>query len=250
FEILSPEQIALPKAVLDLCWLSKGLVVVTGPTGSGKSTTLATLIDYINKNRTDHIITIEDPIEYLHQNKKSVVDQREVGTDTNSFAEALKRVLRQDPDVILVGEMRDLETVSAALTAAETGHLVLSTLHTNDAVQAIDRLIDIFPPHSQGQVRAQLALSLLAVIAQRLICKTDNSSRTVAAEIMVNTPAVGNLIREGKVHQIYSIMETHAREGMTTMDNALKDLYLRGHITQEEARSRMRNPSNLDKFVV
>ena len=247
--IPSIDSLGLPPLLSDLAQHHQGLVLITGPTGHGKSTSLAAMLDLINATRRSHIITIEDPIEYLHKNKKSIVDQREVGTDTNSFAEALKRVLRQDPDVILVGEMRDLETVSAALTAAETGHLVLSTLHTNDAVQAIDRLIDIFPPHSQGQVRAQLALSLLAVIAQRLIRRADQNSRIVAAEIMVNTPAVGNLIREAKVHQIYSIMETHAREGMTTMDNALKDLYLRGIITQEEAKSRMRTPSNLDKFV-
>jgi len=245
-EIPSLGELGLPPIVEDLTMRHQGLLLITGPTGHGKSTTQGAMIDVINRTRRSHIITIEDPIEFLHKNQQSIIDQREVGADTNSFAEALKRVLRQDPDVILVGEMRDVETVQAALTAAETGHLVISTLHTNDAVQAVDRMVDIFPVHQQGQIRSQLGLALIAVIAQRLVRKTDRKGRILAVEIMVNVPAVANLIREGKVHQIYSIMETHAREGMMTMDGALRDLYLRGKIDMDEARSRMRDPTSLD----
>ena len=246
-EVPTLDELGLPPMVEDFALQHQGLVLITGPTGHGKSTTQSAMIDLINRSRRAHIITIEDPIEFLHSNQKSVVDQREVGSDTHSFAVALRHVLRQDPDVILVGEMRDLETVQAAMTAAETGHLVLSTLHTNDAVQAVDRLIDIFPPHQQPQIRSQLALSLVAVVAQRLVPQADRKGRLLALEIMTNTSAVSNLIREGKVHQIYSVMETHAREGMTTLDNSLKDLYLKGLITQDEARSRMRNPAALDR---
>jgi twitching motility protein PilT len=241
-------ELGLPPVVEDLTLRYQGLILITGPTGQGKSTTQAAMIEAINRTRRSHIITVEDPIEYLHQNQQSIVDQREVGPDTHSFAGALKHVLRQNPDVILVGEMRDIETVQAVLTAAETGHLVISTLHTNDAVQAVDRVLDIFSPHQQGQARSQLALSLLAVIAQRLVRKTDRTGRVLALEIMMNTPAVGNLIREGRVHQIYSIMETQAKEGMVTLDNSLKDLYLRGKIDKDEAKARMRDPSCLDRM--
>jgi len=245
-QIPSLGELGLPPIVEDLTMKHQGLLLITGPTGHGKSTTQGAMIDLINRTRRSHIITVEDPIEYLHKNQQSIIDQREVGADTKSFAEALKRVLRQDPDVILVGEMRDVETVQAALTAAETGHLVISTLHTNDAVQAVDRMVDIFPVHQQGQIRSQLGLSLIAVIAQRLVRKTDRKGRILAAEVMINIPAVANLVREGKAHQIYSVMETHAREGMMTMDGSLRDLYLRGKIEMDEARSRMRDPTSLD----
>jgi len=219
---------------------------VSGPTGHGKTTTQAAMINIVNNKRRCHIVTVEDPIEFVHVNNRSVVDQREVGDDTLSFANALKHVLRQDPDVILVGEMRDLETVATALTAAETGHLVIATLHTNDAVQSIDRMIDVFPPHQQHQVRAQLALCLLAVISQRLLPKADKTGRIVAVEIMRNIAAVANLIREGKAHNVYTVMETQSKEGMQTMDSSIKSLYLKGLVTYEEAKQRMRDPKMLD----
>ncbi len=245
-EIPSIDDLGLPEKLKELSLLHQGFVLITGPTGHGKSTTQAAMVDYINANRRAHIVTVEDPIEFMHRNKKSIIDQREVGEDTRSFADALGRVLRQDPDVILVGEMRDLDTISAALTAAETGHLVITTLHTNDAVQSIDRLLDVFPPHQQGQIRSQLAFSLTAVLAQRLVPTADGKSRVVATELLINTTAVANLIREGKAHSIYSIMETQAKEGMHTLDSSLKDLYLSGRITYEEAKARMRNPATLD----
>lgn len=245
-EIPSLEELKLPPVVEELSLKHQGLVIVSGPTGHGKTTTQAAMINIVNNKRRCHIVTVEDPIEFVHVNNRSVVDQREVGDDTLSFANALKHVLRQDPDVILVGEMRDLETVATALTAAETGHLVIATLHTNDAVQSIDRMIDVFPPHQQHQVRAQLALCLLAVISQRLLPKADKTGRIVAVEIMRNIAAVANLIREGKAHNVYTVMETQSKEGMQTMDSSIKSLYLKGLVTYEEAKQRMRDPKMLD----
>lgn len=243
--IPSFEALGLPPVLRELAERPQGLLLVTGPTGHGKSTTQAAMIDHINGARRAHVVTIEDPIEFLHANKKSVIEQRELGDDTLSLAAAVKHALRQTPDVILVGEMRDIDTMAAALTAAETGHLVISTLHTNDAVGAVDRIIDSFPPHQQNQVRAQLALCLLAVIAQRLVLSADGARRILATEILVNNAAAANLIREGKVHHLYTVMETHGREGMVSMDHALKGLYLKGAISYEEARRRMRSPSLL-----
>jgi twitching motility protein PilT len=234
------EELNLPPGLKDLALTPQGLILVTGPTGHGKSTTQAAMIDIINAHRRLHIVTIEDPVEYLHPNKRSVVDQREVGADTSSFHSALRHVLREDPDVILIGEMRDLETIAAALTAAETGHLVIATLHTNDAVQAIDRIIDVFAPHQQGQVRTQLAFCLLAVVSQRLLPRADGNGRIVAVEILRNNIAVASMIREGKTHQLYSVMETSAKDGMIPMDVALRRLYQRKLITYDEARVRMR----------
>jgi len=239
------KELGLPPLVYDLSFCPQGLLLVTGPTGHGKSTTQAAMLDLINTNKRCHIITVEDPIEFVHRNKQSVIDQRERGSDTHSFANALKYVLRQDPDVILVGEMRDLDTISAALTAAETGHLVLATLHTNDAVQTIDRIIDVFPERQQQQVRVQVSLTLLAVISQRLLPKATGDGRVLAVEIMRNTHSSANLIREGKTHQLYSVMETGTKEGMMTMDSALIKLYQRGLVTAEEAQLHMRNPQAL-----
>jgi twitching motility protein PilT len=240
------DTLGLPPFVADLALRPQGLVLVTGPTGHGKSTTQAAMIDLINENRRVHIVTIEDPIEFVHKSKKSIIDQREVGTDTLSFAEALRHVLRQDPDVILVGEMRDLETVSTALTAAETGHLVVATLHTNDAVQSVDRVIDMFPPYQQSQVRSQLSMCLLSVIAQRLLPREDQQGLVLACELMYNNAAVANLIRDGKTQNIYGIMETHAKAGMFTMDYSIKNLYAHGTISREVAATRMRNPKLLE----
>ena len=243
------ETLGLPPILKDLALRPQGLLLVTGPTGHGKSTTQAAMVDLINTTRKAHIITVEDPIEFLHRNRLSVVEQREVGDDTQGFAQALRRVLRQAPDVILIGEMRDLETMSAALTAAETGHLVISTLHTNDAVQSVDRILDSFPAHQANQVRSQLSLSLLAVFAQRLLPRADGQGLTVASELLINNPASAHLIREGKTHHLYSVMETHGREGMHTLDLSLKGLYLRGAITKEEALRRMRNPDALTREI-
>ncbi|MFO7153313.1 MAG: type IV pilus twitching motility protein PilT, partial [Bacillota bacterium] len=209
---------------------SYGMILITGPTGSGKTTTLAAMIDRINETRSCHIVTLEDPIEYLHRHKKSIVNQREIGSDSPSFASALRAALRQDPDVILVGEMRDLETVATAITAAETGHLVLATLHTGSAVQSIDRIIDMFPPYQQNQVRSQLADVLIGVITQKLLPRADGKGRVAAAEILVATPAVRNLIREGKTYQIISLMQTGSRYGMQTMEMAIQDLFEKGII--------------------
>ena len=216
---------------------NNGLILVTGPTGSGKSTTLASLLDKINRERYEHIITVEDPIEYLHKHKNSLVEQREIGADTESFATALKYALRQDPDVILIGEMRDLETITAALTAAETGHLVFGTLHTNDASKTIDRIIDVFPTEQQAQVRIQLSTSLRGILAQQLIPTTDGKRRA-ACEVLVGTPAIGNLIREAKTHQIPSMIETGAKFGMVTMEASLKQLLTDGIISREEYEKR------------
>ncbi len=235
------EALGLPKSVVGLSEHQNGLVLVTGPTGSGKSTTLASLIDKINMEKDCHIITIEDPIEYLHPHKRAVVEQREIASDTVSFVSALKYILRQDPDVILVGEMRDLETITAAITAAETGHLVFATLHTNDAAQTIDRIIDVFPTHQQAQIRLQLSTSLRGIVAQQLIPTKDGKGRKLACEVLIGTPAVSNLIREAKTHQIYSVIETGARYGMSSMDSSLKKLLDSGYISMDEYKKRARN---------
>jgi twitching motility protein PilT len=230
------EQLGLPPVVLDVCNKSKGLVLVTGATGSGKSTTLAAMIDKINTERRAHIMTIEDPIEYVHPHKRSVVNQREVGQDTESFKKALKYALRQDPDVVLLGEMRDLETIEAALTIAETGHLVFATLHTNSAIQSINRVIDVFSPHQQPQVRAQLSFTLTAVITQCLIPQANGPGRALALEVLLPNAAIRNLIREDKLHQIYSQMQVGQQgTGMCTLNQSLTDLVQRGLISQEEA---------------
>ena len=238
-EILSFEQLNLPDSLKQFTEYKNGLVLVTGPTGSGKTTTLAAMIDKINDEKAYHIITIEDPIEYLHSHKKSVIEQREIRADTASFKTALKYILRQDPDVILVGEMRDLETIEAAITAAETGHLVFGTLHTNSAAKTIDRIIDVFPKERQAQIRSQLSTSLRGVIAQQLIPLKDGSGRRVALEILVGNPAVGNLIREGKIHQIPSVLQTGARYGMIPMEKSLDILYEKGLISKDEIKKRL-----------
>lgn len=248
-ELKGLKELGVPESVGNFSQLARGLVLVTGPTGSGKSTTLAALIDLVNSTRADHIVTVEDPIEFLHHHKKSVVNQREVGTDTHSFAAALKHVLRQDPDVILIGELRDLETVSVALTAAETGHLVFATLHTQDAAQTIDRIIDVFPPHQQGQVRAQLAATLQGVICQTLVKKVNGGGRVVATEILVTTPAISNLIREGKTYQIVSMMQAGRAQGMHTMDQHLADLVTTGTITYESAVEKAHDVDGLDRLL-
>lgn len=229
------EEIGLPQKLVELLNRPRGLVLVTGPTGSGKTTTLATMINYINENRDCHVITIEDPIEYFHDHKTSIVTQREVGVDVPSFSEALIKALRQDPDVILIGEMRDLATMEAAITAAETGHLVFATLHTTGAARTVDRIIDVFPSHQQSQIRVQLASNLVAVISQTLIPKIDGSGRVGAFEIMITTPAISNLIREGKTHQIISELQTGAKYGSRTLDSHLLDLYSQGLVSYEEA---------------
>ena len=233
FEIKKLEDLGVPPQVANFANIPRGMVLVTGPTGSGKSTTLASIVDLANRTRKDHIMTCEDPIEFLHRHQSCIVNQREVGEDTHSFAAALKHVLRQDPDIILVGEMRDLETISIALTAAETGHLVFATLHTSDAAQTIDRMIDAFPPHQQQQVRTQLAGAIQGVVCQTLCRTADGKGRQVAVEVMVATPAVRNLIREGKTHQIYSSMQAGSKFGMQTMDQHLADLVNKGRITYD-----------------
>lgn len=235
--IPSPNILGIPPSVVGLTKKKRGMVLVTGPTGSGKSTTLASLIDIINTSRNLHVITLEDPIEYLHRHKKSIVNQREIGIDSLSFSNALRVILREDPDVILVGEMRDLETIEIALTAAETGHLVFSTLHTIGAVNTVDRIIDVFPPHQQQQIRIQLASVLEAVISQQLIPTIDQPGRVAAFEVMLSNPAIRNLIREGKNHQIASFIQTNRRLGMQTMDDAILDLYNLGRIGKEQAIS-------------
>jgi len=242
-------DLGLPNVVHDMARRPNGLILVTGPTGSGKSTTMAAMIDLINHTRRCHIVTVEDPIEFIHTNNLAVIDQREVYADTLSFGNALKYVLRQDPDVILVGEMRDLETISSAITAAETGHLVIATLHTNDAVQSIDRIIDVFPPHQHEQVRVQLAFSLLGVVAQQLLPRLDGTGRVLATEVLVKNSAVANHIREGKTHQTRSIMETARKEGMITMDHRLKELFESGKISFDEAARRIAAPSFLETFT-
>lgn len=244
-QIPTPEEIGLTPEIVKLADLPRGLVLVTGATGSGKSTTLACLIELINQKYKKHILTIEDPIEFVYENKKSIIRQREVGIHTKTFYTALKYALRQDPDVILVGEMRDLETISAALTVAETGHLVFATLHTQDAAQTVDRIIDVFPSHQQQQVRIQLSSTLKAVISQVLLPKKGTTGRIAIREIMIVTPAISNLIREGKTHQIYTAIETGGKFGMISLDRALIEAVRKGLITAEDAISKAQNPENV-----
>jgi twitching motility protein PilT len=241
-KILSLEELGMPPILKHLCDKEKGLILVTGPTGSGKSTTLAGMIDYLNNTFEGHILTIEDPVEFVHQSKKCLVNQRELGPHTKSFANALRAALREDPDVILVGEMRDLETIQLALTAAETGHIVFGTLHTSGAPKTVDRVIDVFPPAQQAQIRAQFAESIEAVITQTLL-KKKTGGRTAALEIMTGTTAVRNLIREGKIHQIPGTMQVSQKDGMQTMDMALQNLVAKGVVTKEEAQSKSANPN-------
>src|SRR4051794_5417861 len=248
-QIVPIDDLGLPPVAHEFCKKPRGIVLVTGPTGSGKSTSLAAMIDAINGTREEHILTIEDPIEFLHGHKKCMVNQREIGSDAQTFAAALKGALRQDPDVILVGEMRDLETISTALTAAETGHLVFATLHTQSAPQTIDRIIDVFPAYQQDQVRVQLSVALEGVMTQQLIPTADGSSRVVASEVLVPTPAVRNLIREGKTHQIPSAMQTGSSVGMQTMDAALATLVRAGKITQRVAEQRSSTPEELRRLT-
>ena len=243
------EDLGLPPILRDFTRKPRGFVLVTGPTGSGKSTTLAAMIDLINATRKEHIMTIEDPIEFLHRHKSCVVNQREIGADATSFAMALKAALRQDPDVILVGEMRDLETISTALTAAETGHLVFATLHTQDTAQTVDRIVDVFPPDQQHHVRVQLSVALQRIVTHQLLPTADGQGRAVASEILVPTPAVRNLIREGKTHQIYSTLQTGASHGMQTMDASLADLVRRDKISRELAESRSSAPEELRRLM-
>src|SRR5215510_6901626 len=249
YEIRTVDDLELPSVVADLARFPRGFVVVTGPTGSGKSTTLAAMVDVVNQERAGHIMTVEDPIEFLHKHKRCIVNQREVGADTHGFGQALKHVLRQDPDVILVGEMRDLETISTAITAAETGHLVFATLHTQDAPQTIDRIIDVFPPHQQQQTRVQLSTTLQGVITQQLVPTVDGRGRAVACEIMVATPAIRNLIREGKVHQIYSMLQAGGKYGMVTMDMSLAQLVRAHKITLDAAVERCANEEDLRRLI-
>jgi twitching motility protein PilT len=248
-EIKQLGELGVPERIGQFSQLPRGLVLVTGPTGSGKSTTLAALIDLVNSTRSDHIVTVEDPIEFLHGNKKSLVNQREVGHDTHSFGNALKHVLRQDPDVILIGELRDLETISVALTAAETGHLVFATLHTQDAAQTIDRVIDVFPPHQQDQVRAQLAATLQGVVCQTLVKRVGGKGRAVATEILITTPAISNLIREGKTFQIHSVMQAGRALGMHTMDQHLADLVNAGQISHQAAYEKAHDLEDLKQLI-
>ncbi len=249
-EIPTMQQLGLPPVLGDLTRLPRGLILVTGPTGSGKSTTLATMIDMINKDRKCHILTLEDPLEYLHKHNRSIVNQREIGSDSKSFAAALRGALRQDPDVILVGEMRDLDTISIAITAAETGHLVLSTLHTLGSAKTIDRVIDVFPPYQQQQVRVQLSSVIQAVISQQLLPKADGKGRVAAHEIMIATPAIRNLIREDKIHQIDTVIQTGSKYRMQTMDSSLIDLYNRGLIKKEVAITQAINQEDIKKYIV
>jgi twitching motility protein PilT len=249
FEILPLDTLGIPQQVANFAYLPRGFVLVTGPTGSGKSTTLASIIDLANRNRAAHIMTVEDPIEFLHDHKRSVVNQREVGTDTHGFTQALKHVLRQDPDVILVGEMRDLETIQIALTAAETGHLVFGTLHTQDAPQSIDRIIDVFPPHQQEQIRVMLAGALQGVMCQTLLKTSDGTGRTVAVEIMTATSGVKNLIREGKTHQLYSAIQAGAQHGMIAMDQSLAQLVKQGKVTYDAALEKANNVNEFNRLA-
>lgn len=254
FRMLNPlihdfEALGLPTVLNDLCSLNRGLILITGPTGTGKTTTLAAMIDWINTNKDCHIVTLEDPIEYVHQHKKSIVNQREIGQDSNSYASALRAVLRQDPDVILIGEMRDLESIAIALTAAETGHLVLSTLHTIGASKTIDRIIDVFPPFQQHQIRTQLSMVLQAVISQQLLPLSDGTGRVVATEVMLTIPAIRNMIRENKIHQITNAIQTSGKQSMKSMDISLLDLYKRGKITIEDALTYATDPEYMKKIL-
>ena len=249
FNVRTFQDLGLPAVIAKLAERPRGLILVTGPTGSGKSTTLAAIIDKINKERKGHIITVEDPIEFIHRHQSCIVNQREIGTDTKSFASALKYALREDPDVILVGEMRDLETVAAALTIAETGHLVLATLHTNSAAESINRVIDVFPSNQQSQVRAQLAFVLEGVVTQTLLPKLKGRGRSMAAEIMVATPAIRALIRDDKVHQIYSAMQSGKKFGMQTMNDALYQLYTSREVAQEECERVSHDPKEFLRMI-
>jgi twitching motility protein PilT len=250
FKVRTLDELGVPPVLKELAHLPRGLVLVTGPTGSGKSTTLAAMIDEINSTERNHILTVEDPIEYLHPNKLSVVNQREVGADTESFKGALRYALRQDPDVVLVGEMRDLETIEAAMTISETGHLAFATLHTNSAVQSINRVIDVFPPHQQSQIRAQLSFVLQAVVTQMLVPRCDGPGRALALEVMIPNHAIRNLIRESKVHQIYGIMQTgQGISGMQTMNQALYQLYTQGVIDLDTALGRSAEPGELQSMI-
>jgi twitching motility protein PilT len=242
-------SLGVPPILEDLTKKPRGFVLVTGPTGSGKSTTLAAMLDLINDSRQEHILTIEDPIEFLHKHKQCIVNQRELGADAKSFSLGLKAGLRQDPDVILVGEMRDLETISTALTAAETGHLVFATLHTQDTAQTVDRIVDVFPPDQQGQVRVQLSVALQGIVTQQLLPRADGQGRVVACEVLTPTPAVRNLIREGKTHQIYSALQTGGKFGMQTMDTALAQLVREHKITRELAEARSSAPEELRRLM-
>jgi twitching motility protein PilT len=248
-EIPLLNTLGVPEVVKTFCEKSRGLVLVTGPTGSGKTTTLAALLDLVNENRNCHILTLEDPIEYLHRHKLSIINQREIGTDTDSFASGLRAALREDPDVILVGEMRDLETIQIALTAAETGHLVFATLHTNDVMQTIDRVIDVFPPHQQTQIRMQLALTIQGIIAQQLIPRIDRPGRVLATEVLVATSAARNVIREGKTHQLPTIIQTGGKLGMHTLDSTLKALYDKRIISLQEALLRCSDAEEFKKTI-
>jgi twitching motility protein PilT len=248
-EIKSLEELGLPGPVTEFTRKPRGFVLVTGPTGSGKSTTLASMVDLINRERSDHILTIEDPIEFLHRHQKCIVNQREIGSDATDFTSALRAALREDPDVILVGEMRDLETISTALTAAETGHLVFATLHTQSTAQTVDRIIDVFPPHQQQQVRMQLSIALQGIITQQLLETADGTGRVVATEILVPTPAIRNLIREGKTHQIYSALQTSGAVGMQTMDAHLAQLVRNGSITRALAEQRASVPEEFKRLM-
>jgi twitching motility protein PilT len=249
YDIIAMEKLGLPKVVSEFTLRQKGFVLVTGPTGSGKSTTLASMIDRINTTRQNHIITIEDPIEYIHQNKKCIVNQREVGTDTNTFPTALKYVLRQDPDVILIGEMRDLETIEAALTIAETGHLVFATLHTNSAYEAINRIVDVFPSDQQKQILTQLAFTLEGVVTQQLVPRSQGKGRVMCAEVLVCTPAIKAVIREGKTHQIYSLMQAGQKYGMQTMNQGLLQAVLDKALTPEHALERCSDRAELENML-
>ena len=249
YEITTVDKLGMPPILATLADRPRGLVLITGPTGAGKSTTLAALVDKINRERRGHIITIEDPIEFIHRHQRCMVNQREVGADTQSFTRALKYALRQDPDVILIGEMRDLETIGAALTIAETGHLVLATLHTNSAAESINRIIDAFPSHQQSQVRSQLSFVLEGVVTQMLLPKAKGRGRVVAAEVMICTAAVRAVIRDEKIHQIYSLMQAGKKHGMQTMNDAFQVLYLQGMITKEEALKRSADPNEFLRAV-
>ena len=244
------EEIQMPKIVYNLLDLKQGLILVTGPTGCGKSTALAAMIDYINTTRFCNIITFEDPIEYIFEPKKSIIIQRQLGSDMNTFAAGLKHALRQDPNVIMVGEMRDLETIATTITLAETGHLVLATLHTYNASQTIDRIIDIFPPHQQAQVRMQLSMTLAGIISQRLLPSMSGEGRVATREVLLNTPAVSNIIRENKIAQLKTVIETSSRQGMMSLDQDLQRLYKEELVTKEIAQSYMENPELLEKFKI
>ena len=250
FRIMNFTELGLPvQIVTELCQKPKGLVLVTGATGSGKTTTLAAMVDWLNTNRDFHIVTIEDPIEYTHTSKRSILDQREIGNDTQSFAQGLKHVLRQDPDVILIGEMRDLEAIETALIVAETGHLVFATLHTSDAMQTVNRIVDVFPANQQNQVRVQLSLELLGVISQQLIPKASGRGRVLASEVLIVNHAVRSLIREQKIHQITSVMQTGQKEGMRTMNQTLYELYVNRVITLDDALARSGDPDDLTRLM-